>query len=186
MRLILKVTAAAFDLPSLFIFYSLSVQVICIYGIMNFMEDRATRSQIERASALAAELRANLGKLKRKLREHGGRSDLAPSEVSVLLRLEKDGPAAVSSLARAEGMRPQSMSSIVTSLLESGLVCGSPDPNDGRQTMISLSPKCLKWLKDGRAARQDWLTTIIQQKLTTQDQEKLAAALELLARLVEE
>ena len=84
------------------------------------MEDRASRSEIDRASALAAELRATLGQLKRKLRDHGGRNDLTPSQVSVLLRLEKDGPAAVSSLARAEGMRPQSMSAIITSLLESG------------------------------------------------------------------
>src|ERR1700678_2081983 len=186
MRLILKVTAAAFDLPSLFIFYSLSVQVICIYDIMNFMEDRATRSQIERASALAADLRAALGKLKRKLREHGGRSDLAPSQVSVLLRLEKDGPAAVSSLARAEGMRPQSMSAIVTSLLEAGLVTGSPDPKDGQQTLMALSRKCQKLLRDGRAARQDWLTTTIQQRLSSQEQEKLAAAVNLFARLLED
>jgi DNA-binding MarR family transcriptional regulator len=153
---------------------------------MNFMEDRASRSQMERASALAAELRATLGKLKRKLRVHSGRADLAPSQVSVLLRLEKDGPAAVSSLARAEGMRPQSMSAIITSLLESGLVNGSQDPNDGWQTLMSLSRKCQKLLKEDRAARQDWLTTAIQEKLSVQDQEKLATILELLARLVKD
>jgi DNA-binding MarR family transcriptional regulator len=153
---------------------------------MNFMEDPASRPQAERASALAAELRATLGKLKRKLREHAGRSDLAPSQVSVLLRLEKDGPAAVSSLARAEGMRPQSMSAIVTSLLESGLVSGSPDPNDGRQTLMALSRKCQKFLKKARAARQDWLTATIQEKLSIQDQQKLSAAVELIARLVED
>jgi DNA-binding MarR family transcriptional regulator len=145
-----------------------------------------SRSQMERVSTLAAELRATLGKLKRKLREHGGRSDLAPSQVSVLLRLEKDGPTAVSSLARAEGMRPQSMSAIITSLLESGLVSGSPDPNDGRQTLMSLSRKCQKFLKEGRAARQDWLTTTIQEKLSVRDQERLANSIELLARLVED
>jgi DNA-binding MarR family transcriptional regulator len=111
---------------------------------------------------------------------------LRPSQVSVLLRLEKDGPAAVSSLARAEGMRPQSMSAIITSLLEAGLVSGSPDPNDGRQTLMSLSRKCQKLLRDGRAARQDWLTTTIQQKFSAQEQEKLAAAVELLARLIED
>ena len=112
-------------------------------------------SQAERASALAAELRAIAGKLKRKLREQGGENDLRPSQVSVLLRLEKDGPAPVSTLARAEGMRPQSMSAIVTSLLEAELVTGSPDPNDGRQTLMALSRKCQKLLTDGRAARQD-------------------------------
>jgi DNA-binding MarR family transcriptional regulator len=83
-------------------------------------------------------------------------------------------------------MRPQSMSAIITSLLESGLVTGSPDPNDGRQTLISLSRKCQKLLKEGRAARQDWLTTTIEEKLTVHEQENLAAVLELLLRLVED
>src|SRR5580692_2846744 len=125
------------------------------------MNDRVSASQTERASALAAELRAVFGKIKRKLREQGGQNDLTPSQVSVLLRLEKDGPAAVSSLARAEGMRPQSMSAIITSLLEAGLVSGAPDPNDGRQTLMALSRRCQKLLTEGRAARQDWLTTTI-------------------------
>ena len=143
-------------------------------------------SEVERASALAAELRAISGKLKRKLREQGGQSDLRPSQVSVLLHIEKDGPAAVSSLARAEGMRPQSMSAIITSLLQAGLVSGSPDPNDGRQTSMSLSLKCQKLLRDGRAARQDWLTTAIQKKLSAREQQRLASAIDLLARLIED
>src|ERR1700735_1013414 len=153
---------------------------------MAFMDERANRPRIERTSALAAELRAILGKLKRKLREHCGRSDLTPSQVSVILRLEKDGPIAVSSLARAEGMRPQSMSAIVTSLLEAGLVSGAPAPNDQRQTLMSLSRKCQKLLRDGRAARQDWLTTTIQKKLSALEQERLASAVDLLARLMED
>jgi DNA-binding MarR family transcriptional regulator len=135
---------------------------------------------------LAAEIRTVCGKLKRRLREHGGRHDLTPSQVSVLLRLEKDDSATVSSLARVEGMRPQSMSAIVMPLQEAGLVSGAPDPSDGRQTLMSLTPKCLKWLQEGRAARQDWLTTTISQKLSAHEQEKLQAALELLTRLVED
>jgi DNA-binding MarR family transcriptional regulator len=165
---------------------SLSVQINCICVILGSMNDQVSPSQAKRASALAAELRAIFGKLKRKLREQGGQSDLTPSQVSVLLRIEKDGPAAVSSLARAEGMRPQSMSAIITLLLEAGLVSGSSDPNDRRQTLISLSRKCQKLLKDGRAARQDWLTTTIQKKLSSKEQEKLAVAVNLLARLIED
>jgi DNA-binding MarR family transcriptional regulator len=83
-------------------------------------------------------------------------------------------------------MRPQSMSAIVTPLQESGLVIGAPDPSDGRQTRMSRPPGCLKWLQEGRAARLDWLTTTIAQKLSAQEQEKLQAALELLTRLVED
>ena len=83
-------------------------------------------------------------------------------------------------------MRPQSMRAIVIPLQEAGLVSGAPDPGDGRQTLMSLTPKCLKWLQEGRAARQDWLTTTISQKLSAHEREKLQAALELLTRLVED
>ena len=131
-------------------------------------------------------MRTVFRKLKLRVREHGGGNDLTPSQSSVVLRLEKDGADTVSGLARAEGMRPQSMSAIVAPLQESGLVRGAPDPSDGRQTLMSLTPKCLKWLEEGRAARQDWLTATISQKLSAQEQEKLRTALELLARLVED
>ena len=78
------------------------------------------------------------------------------------------------------------MSAVVAPLQEVRLVRGAPDPSDGRQTLMSLTPKCLEWLRDGRAAKQDWLTVTISQKLSIREQEKLRSALELLARLVEE
>ncbi|WP_260736031.1 MarR family winged helix-turn-helix transcriptional regulator [Tunturiibacter lichenicola] len=143
-------------------------------------------SETELASSLALEIRTVSGKLKRRLREHGGHRDLTPSQVSVVLRLEKDGSATVSSLARAEGMRPQSMSAVIAPLQEAGLVGGAPDPNDGRQTLMCLTRKCLKWLKEGRAARQDWLTKKISQKLSVGEQRQLQTAFELLMRLVED
>lgn len=139
----------------------------------------------ELACELASEIRAILGRLKRRLREHGGDHDLTQSQVSVALRLEKDGSATVSTLARAEGVRPQSMSAVVAPLQEAGLVQGAPDPTDGRQTLMSLTPKCLKWLRDGRAVRQDWLAATIAQRLSIREQEKLREVLELLARLAE-
>ena len=150
------------------------------------MSGRKSCTQNELARTLAAEIRAVYRKLKLRVREHGGGNDLTPSQASVLLRLEKDGSATVSSLARAEGMRPQSMSAIVTPLQESGLVSGAPDPSDGRQTLMSLTPRCLKWLQESRAARQDWLTTTISRKLSVHEQEQLQAALELLTRLAED
>ncbi len=150
------------------------------------MNDQVNPSQTEYAFALAEGLWTIYRKLKRKLREQGEQSNLKPSQVSVLLRLKKDGPATVSSLARVEGMRPQSMSAIITSLLDAGLVSGSPDPNDGRQTLMALTQKCQKLLSDGRAATQDWLTNIIQKKLSSQEQETLASAIDLLARLIED
>jgi DNA-binding MarR family transcriptional regulator len=147
---------------------------------------QASSPHTELAPTLAAELRSVVGKIKRRLREHGGRNDLSPSQASVLLRLEKDGSTTASSLARAEGMRPQSMSAIVTPLQQAGLVSSAADPSDGRQTLLTLTPKCLKWMQQGRAARQDWLTAIIEQKLSALEQKEVQAALKLLARLVED
>jgi DNA-binding MarR family transcriptional regulator len=148
--------------------------------------NRKSSTQTGLASTLAAEIRAVARKLKQRLREQGGRNDLTSSQISVILRLENDGPTTVSSLARTEGMRPQSMSAVVTPLQQLGLVRGAPDPSDGRQTLMSLSPKCLKLLQEGRAARQDWLTARITHKLSAQEREKLRVALELLTRLVED
>jgi len=146
----------------------------------------SSNRQAARASALAQDLRAQLGKLKRRLREQSQVGDLTPSQVSVLLRLEKDGPATASSLARAEAMRPQSMASVVAALESAGLVSGAPDPSDGRQTLLSLTDTCRQWAKEGRAARQDWLTRMLQARLSPQEQDQLAASVELLKRLVDD
>jgi DNA-binding MarR family transcriptional regulator len=142
--------------------------------------------QIMRVSTLAQDLRALLGKLKRRLRDQAHVGDLTPSQVSVLLRLEKHGAATASTLARAEGMRPQSMAPVLAALENAGLVSGAPDPADGRQTLLSLTDACRKWAAEGRAARQDWLTRTLQARLSPQEQIELAKAVELLKRLVDD
>ena len=150
------------------------------------MNRLASSAHNELASAIALEIRTVFRKVKLHLRGQGKHGDLTPSQISVVLRLEEGGPATVSSLARAEGMRPQSMSAVMTPLQQVGLVGGTPDPNDGRQTLMSLTPKCLKWLKEGRAARQDWLARRISEKLSVRQQETLRAALNLLTKLTED
>jgi DNA-binding MarR family transcriptional regulator len=139
-----------------------------------------------RASALAQDLRALFGKLKRRLREQAHVGDLTPSQVSVLLRLEKDGPATASRLARAEGMRPQSIAPVIAVLERAGLVSGAPDPEDGRQTLLSLTTTCRKLAAAGRAARQDWLVRTLKARLSPQEQDEVAKAVALLKRLVDD
>jgi DNA-binding MarR family transcriptional regulator len=138
-----------------------------------------------RASALAGEIRALVGKLRRRLREQAHLGDLTGSQISVLGRLEREGPATVTTLARAEGMRPQSMSANVSVLQGAGFVSGAPDPSDGRQTIWSVTAIYQERIQAGRAAREDWLFRVIQTHLAAHEQQELAAALELLKRLVE-
>jgi DNA-binding MarR family transcriptional regulator len=150
------------------------------------MNAKLDHRRTARADALAQELRALFGKLKRRLREQANVGDLTPSQVSVLLRLEQDGPATASSLARAEGMRPQSIGPIIAALEAAGLVSGAPHLTDGRQTMLSLTAACRKLVQEGRTARQDWLSRTIQARLSPPEQEDLAAAVELLKRFVDD
>jgi DNA-binding MarR family transcriptional regulator len=150
------------------------------------MNSRQDDPEAAFTSALAADLRALIGKLKRRLREQANIGDLTPSQVSVLLRLEREGPTTMSNLARAEGMRPQSMGSAVAPLEAAGFVRGAPDPNDGRQTILSLTDTCRKWIREGRAARQDWLFRTIRTRLSPREQKDLAATVELLRRLVDD
>jgi DNA-binding MarR family transcriptional regulator len=150
------------------------------------MKSRPVDPEAAFASALAGDLRALIGKLKRRLREQANAGDLTPSQVSVLLRLEREGPTTMSNLAREEGMRPQSMGAAVALLEAAGFVSGAPDPNDGRQTILSLTGTCREWITEGRAARQDWLFRTIQARLSPKEQKDLAATVELLKRLVDD
>lgn len=150
------------------------------------MDTALDDEQAADAGTLARDLRALVSRMKRRLREQADIGDLTPSQTSVILRLEGHGPATTSSLARAEGIRPQSMGSIVAALEEAGLVTGTPDPMDGRRTILSLTEACLEWIREGRAARQDWLSRTIQTRLSPEEQKHVAAAVALLGRIVDE
>jgi DNA-binding MarR family transcriptional regulator len=149
------------------------------------MGKRKAEHEAINASRLAAELHELNGKLKRRLREQASAGDLTPSQAAVLRHLSQNGPATVTTLARLEGVRSQSMGATVAGLEALGLIKGSPDAKDGRQTILSLTPACRELIRTGRAARHDWLLREIETKLTAEEQAQLAFALHLLNRLVD-
>ena len=135
--------------------------------------------------AAATELRVLVGQFKRRFREKANLGDLTPSQMAVLRRLNNDGPTTVTGLARAEGMRPQSMGANIAALEAAGLVSGTPDPNDGRQTILSPTAAYKERVKVGRMAWDNWLLEAIQKNLSPEEQSELERAIELLKRLVE-
>jgi len=137
-----------------------------------------------RTAVLARDLRVVLGAMRRRLRAEGHLSDFTPSQLAVLSRLERDGPATVTSLAQAEGVRTQSMGATVSVLENSGFVQGAAHPTDGRQTLLSLTPACRRWMRQTRAAKQDWLSRAIEAELSLREQQDLARALALLQRVI--
>jgi DNA-binding MarR family transcriptional regulator len=127
----------------------------------------------------------SLSKLHRRLREQARPNDFTSSQKSVLLRLDRDGPATVSALARAEGVRPQSMRVTVAGLEAAGAVHGEPDPKDGRQTLIRLTPALREAVRASRAAKDDWLLRALQSRLSAREQAQLTKAVALLQRLAD-
>ena len=149
------------------------------------MVEESRRSESSPSATLAGDLRIALGKLKRRLREQAHPNDFTDSQKSVLLRLDRAGPATVSALARAESVRPQSMRVTVARLEAAGAIGGQSDPTDRRQTLIDLTPDFRKALNANRAAKDDWLLRAVQTQLSHPEQSELAAAVKLLQRLAE-
>jgi DNA-binding MarR family transcriptional regulator len=150
------------------------------------METREVdRPKSTRAAALAADLRAVVGRIIRRLREEVPPGDLTWSQQKVLLRLEREGPATVTGLAQAEGVRPQSIGATIAVLREAGLVAGTPDPHDGRQTVLSLTEACRAEMKRSRAAKEDWLKRAVETRLSAAEQKELSSALRLINQLLE-
>jgi DNA-binding MarR family transcriptional regulator len=149
------------------------------------MIKRALVSEAPSLAALAGELRISLGKLTRRLREQAHAGDFTSAQKSVLLRLDRDGPATVSALARAESVRPQSMRITVAGLQAMEAVSGRPDTTDGRQTLIDLTPRFRETLKASRVAKDDWLFRALQMQLSPEEQGELGAAVKLLQRLAD-
>ncbi|WP_102223183.1 MarR family winged helix-turn-helix transcriptional regulator [Acidimangrovimonas sediminis] len=139
----------------------------------------------ERPALIASELRTMFRHLKRQLQQHSNRGELTPSQAAVVVQIDAVGPATASALARAEGMRPQSMRSILSALDEMGLIETQPDPDDGRQTLVSLSATGAHWLAEGRAARQDWLSRRLAATLSETEQQEVARALKTLSRALD-
>ncbi|MFG1810024.1 MarR family winged helix-turn-helix transcriptional regulator [Streptomyces sp. NPDC049040] len=132
---------------------------------------------------IAADLRAALGPLVRRLRRFRPDDELTLSQTSVLVRLDREGPATSSELAAGEGIRPQSMCTIVNVLHERGLVAREQDPADGRRIVVSLSAAGQEGLRGARREKARRLTRAIAEELTPGEQATLAAALPLLERI---
>ena len=101
-----------------------------------------------------------------------------------MARLANHGPATTADLARAEGMKPQSMGTTVAALEEMGMVERKPHPTDGRQVNIELTAKGAAVRNSAKDAKRTWLAQAIA-RLDEQDRETLFKAGEIIRRLAE-
>src|SRR5579863_7960663 len=91
--------------------------------------------------------------LLRYLRKQDVASGLTAPRLSALSVVVFAGPLTLGALAAAEQVRPPSMTRIVASLQESGLVQRVPGETDRRQVLITATPDGRRLLEEGRARR---------------------------------
>jgi DNA-binding MarR family transcriptional regulator len=128
---------------------------------------------------LAADLRIAVGELIRRLRAE---NLFTLTQTWVLGRLDREGPASVSDLAQALRVRPQSMAQTIGDLEAEAMVARSPDPNDRRRALVSLTPAGRARIEEDRAVREGWLVKALEE-LPEADRETIEQAVAILSRL---
>lgn len=132
---------------------------------------------------LAEDLLVLHGRIRRTLLT-GKDDEVTASQTAALGRLLRYGEQTVADLARAEGVRPQSMGATVQALEDLGLVERRPDPTDGRRALVRATET------GSRAREEAWgtRTRVLADRLaglSDADRDTVARAIALLVPLTE-
>ncbi|HEY2476234.1 MAG TPA: MarR family transcriptional regulator [Candidatus Cybelea sp.] len=138
-----------------------------------------------RAEAVAESLYVALSVLIRRLRQT--RDDtLSVPEISALLRLECSGPNTLTALAKEERISAQSLGATLSALESRSLVSRRADPDDGRQSVISMTETGRSMLRGRRSGRAAQLAQALAGTFDARELQTLRAAAPLLERLAGE
>jgi DNA-binding MarR family transcriptional regulator len=107
--------------------------------------------------ALADQLHSMAIRLLRLVRVQDAASGIAPARLSALSVIVFGGPISLQDLARAEQVRPPTMSRIVDALEKQGLARRTTDPHDRRSVKIAPTKKGIAMLQKGRDRRVKFL-----------------------------
>ncbi|MGB3481335.1 MAG: MarR family transcriptional regulator [Mycobacterium sp.] len=134
---------------------------------------------------LASDLSLAVVRMARQLRFRRPESQVSMSQLSALATLLKEGAMTPGALAVRERVRPPSMTRVVASLAEQGLVARTAHPVDGRQVLVSVSDAGVDLVESERRASQEWLQRRLAQ-LNHDERVTLKRAAVLLSAIVDE
>jgi len=135
------------------------------------------------AETLADHLHSAAIHLLRQLRKEDDASGLSAPRLSALSVVVFGGPLTLGELARAEQVKPPTMTRIVTGLEKEGLVKRKGDQRDRRLTRIEATPKGRKILFAGRARRVEKLAIAVR-RLEKKEVAELRRGVQLLRDVV--
>ena len=143
-----------------------------------------SRKRERDALALADQLHSAAIHLLRHLRKEDDASGLSAPRLSALSVVVFGGPVTLGQLARAEQVKPPTMTRIVTGLGKDGLVRREGDKRDRRLTRIYATAKGKKVLLAGRARRVELLAKCVG-RLSATELADLGRGAELLRELID-
>jgi DNA-binding MarR family transcriptional regulator len=132
---------------------------------------------------LSSALRISVMRLSRRMRqERSGEAGLTATQLAVMATLRRHGALTAGELAAYEKVSPPSMTRVLTTLADAGMVSRRSSPTDGRQVLVDLSETGAQLLAADRRRRDEWLGARLDE-LTADEQEQLRAVVGLLDRL---
>jgi DNA-binding MarR family transcriptional regulator len=147
------------------------------------MTSAGERQQGE-ARATAAAVHSAVSLFTRRVRE-SKKTELSLPERSVLSRLDRHGPDTTAGLARWEEISPQAMGATVSGLEARGLLARSPDPSDGRRSILTITTEGSTIVRAGRSELTERLATALDRDFTPDEMAVIRSASPLLERLAE-
>ena len=136
------------------------------------------------AAELSAALRPSLLRLTRILRNQRVDLSVTLTQLSAMATLRKKGPMSAGELAACERVQPPSMTKVLASLEDKGLVRRDAHPTDRRQAIIVLTEAGARLLESERRQRDAWLSQRLAQ-LTPDERALLRDVIPVLDKLAE-
>ena len=127
-----------------------------------------------RPDVLAIDLRTAVMRTSRRLRIEATGDVITPGQYTVLAHLDA-GPQTLRELAGREHVQAPSMTRIVNALTDQGFVSRTPHPEDGRQTLVCITPAGEAVLNEARSQRTAWLAQRVA-GLSDEDRRTLSRA----------
>jgi DNA-binding MarR family transcriptional regulator len=110
---------------------------------------------------------------------------MSSPEMSVLSRLDRNGPGTTAALARWEQITPQAMGATVAALESRELIARTPDPEDGRRSILTITDAGERALRAGRNALTDLMAGALARGFTPGEVGQLRVAAPLIERLAQ-
>ncbi len=146
----------------------------------------APRTSDNNPTDTASQLRNAIVRTSRALRQEAAtETGLSPATTAALATINRDGPLTPSELAELERVKRPSMTRTLACLEREGLIERTPDPADGRSSLLAINDAGRERLARLRRRKSAYLARRLR-KLDPDEIETLARAAELLERMRED